>query len=185
MSSEDPDRIPDPLMDMGIWENCLPYNCSLPSQKVALGSLVPMTIRFDPFLQDSGLYGQELVVVSAIVKLKQYTYLWHKRDTYREKKEALTLEVNGEWPSGSHGWERTILVPITPAPSLSPTTFTKPMRKTHKLKLIMKIRTNTQSDKEAKEFRVEMDIIVSAPRPPHELPSEQLPVYSEMDIADD
>ncbi|KAF9158147.1 hypothetical protein DFQ26_007941 [Actinomortierella ambigua] len=180
-----PDRIPEQLMSTGVWENCLPYSCCLPSEKVALGSLVPMTIRFDPFLQESGHFGQQLVVVSAVVKLKQYTYLWHKRDTYNEKKEALTLDVDDEWPSGSHGWERTIMVPITPAPRLSATTYTKPMRKTHKLKLIMKIRTNSQSDKEAKEFRVEMDVTMTAPRPPHELPNEQLPKYSELDDADD
>jgi hypothetical protein len=71
-----PDFFPHPLVYSGIWESHLPFTCSIPNDTVFLGQTVPMTIHFEPFVNSSGHLGQELVIVSAVVKFKQYTRLW-------------------------------------------------------------------------------------------------------------
>ncbi|KAG0051765.1 hypothetical protein BGZ83_003329 [Gryganskiella cystojenkinii] len=173
---QNPDYIPHPLIYSGVWEDHLPFTCSIPRETVYLGQIVPMSIQFEPFVASSGHFGQELVVVSAVVKFKQYTRLWHRWDTKNETKEMLEMPIKTGWPQTAEGFQRTLLVQIPNAPQLSCTTFTKPVQKTHCLKLIMKVKTASMTDKEAKELRIEMRVGVTAPRP--EPPTEELPPYS-------
>lgn len=142
-----------------VWNSYLPFICSLPSENIPLGQVVPLTIRFDPFLPSSGHYGQELVIISAIVKLKQYTRLWHRWNVKTETKEVLTLPVNHGWQQSANGMQRTILVDIPHAPRLSCTTYTRPVQKTHMMKLIMRVKTSTMTDEEARELRIESRLL--------------------------
>ncbi|KAG0003054.1 hypothetical protein BGZ65_002087 [Modicella reniformis] len=146
-------------------------------ENIPLGQPVPLTIRFDPFLSSSGHFGQELIVVSATIKLKQYTRLWHRWDVKTETKELLALPVNDGWQQSANGMQRTILVDIPHAPRLSCTTYTRPVQKKHVLKLIMRVRTSTMQPW-PRELRVEMEVNVTGPRPPNDAPLEELPPYS-------
>ncbi|KAF9361209.1 hypothetical protein BGX26_005033 [Mortierella sp. AD094] len=145
---------------------------------MALGQTVPLTVQFDPFLPSSGHFRQELVVVNATIKLKQYTRLWHRWNVKTETKEVLAMAVNDGWPQVGSGLQRTIQVNIPPAPRLSCTTVTRPVQKTHVLKLIMRVRAQNMTDRKARELRVEMGVNITGPRPPTDLPIEELPPYS-------
>ncbi|KAF9365835.1 hypothetical protein BGX34_008046 [Mortierella sp. NVP85] len=74
--------------------------------------------------------------------------------------------------------DRTILVDIPPAPRLSCTTHTRPVQKTHVMKLIMQVKTATMTDREARELRIEMGVKVTGPRPPTDALLEEPPPYS-------
>ncbi|KAG0328699.1 hypothetical protein BGZ99_004780 [Dissophora globulifera] len=180
LSPPNVDYIPNPHVYAGVWESHLPFVCSLPSENIHLGQRVPLTIRFDPFLPSSGHHGQELVVTSAIVKLKQYTRLWHRWNVKTETKEVLTTSVSDGWLQTADGLQRTLFVDIPQAPRLSCTTFTRPVQKTHVLKLIMQVKTPSMTDKDARELRIEMEVNVTGPRPPTDMPLESLPPYSEV-----
>ncbi|KAI1320396.1 hypothetical protein EDD11_001199 [Mortierella claussenii] len=179
-----PDWFPTPHVHTGIWETHLPFICTLSSKNVPLGATVPLTIQFEPFLSTSGHVGQELVVVRATVKLKEYTRLWSKRNVKHGKKKILVMDVNDGWPQAAREMQRTILVDIPNAPRLSCTTFTRPLQKTHVLKLIMQLKTSNMADNDAREFRVEMDVNVTAPRPPTDVSMEDLPPYSAVWLSD-
>ncbi|KAF9941132.1 hypothetical protein BGZ67_005786 [Mortierella alpina] len=145
------------------------------TENIHLGQRLPMTVQFEPFVRASGHYGQELVIISAVVKLKQYTRLWHRRNVKNETKETLNVPVHHGWPQTARGFQRTIWVDLPHAPQLSCTTFTQPVQKTHRLKIIMNVKTSAMADRNAKEFRVEMEVNVTGPRPPT---AEGLPPYS-------
>ncbi|GJJ70939.1 hypothetical protein EMPS_03289 [Entomortierella parvispora] len=171
-----PDALSIPLVQSGIWESHLPFTCSIPNETVYLGQIVPLTIQFEPFVTSSGHLGQALVIVNAVVKFKQYTRLWHRWDVKHETKELLEMPVLTGWPITAHGFRRTLMVQLPDAPRLSCTTFTRPVQKTHCLKLIMKVKTASMTDREARELRIEMKVNVTAPRP--EPPTEELPPYA-------
>ncbi|KAF9137941.1 hypothetical protein BGX30_009760 [Mortierella sp. GBA39] len=176
--------LPPPHVFDGVWESHLPFTCSIPNENIQLGETVPLTIQFRPFIPSSGLVSQELVVVGAVVKMKQYTRLWNKRNVKTEKKVVIEMPVNQGWAPGKDGMQRTIMVNVPFAPRLSCTTITVPVQKTHRLKLIMRIKTASMSDRDAKELRIEMPVNITGPRPPTVHPTaeeeegEQLPSYS-------
>ncbi|KAG0313200.1 hypothetical protein BGZ97_010419 [Linnemannia gamsii] len=173
---------PTPHVFGGVWESQLPFTCSIPNETIMLGETVPLTIQFRPFVPSSGLVGQELVVVDAVVKMKQYTRLWHKWNVKNEKKVVIEMPVSQGWTPGKDGMQRTIMVSVPFAPRLSCTTITEPVRKTHCLKLIMRLKAASMSDKHAKELRIEMPVNITGPRPPTVHPpteeEELLPSYS-------
>ncbi|KAF9094871.1 hypothetical protein BGX23_001441 [Mortierella sp. AD031] len=171
--------LPTPHVFAGVWESHLPFTCSIPSENIQLGETVPLTIQLKPFIPSSGLFGQELVVVEAVVKMKQYTRLCHRRDTKNEKKIIVEMPVSHGWEASRSGMQRTILVNVPHAPRLSCTTITRPVRKTHCLKLVMRLKTASMADRHAKELRIEMPVNVTGPRPPTDTPAdEELPPYS-------
>jgi hypothetical protein len=124
-----------------------------------------LTAVIEPFRESSIYHGQELIVESAVVRLKQYTTLIEKRKIKntsigttrrKDKKVIINLPVAAEeWPRTSEGITKTISVELPGARRLAASIETEPLIKTHSLKLIMKVRTNTMSEKEAKEIRAE------------------------------
>ncbi|KAF9407911.1 hypothetical protein BGZ94_002523 [Podila epigama] len=162
---------PPPKVYNQIWNDTLPFSVSIPSDILYQGQTLPIKIDFEPFLENSILYGQELIVASAVIKLKQYTTCIENGKYHTSKlkktKEILTLPVIGDWPVSSQGSSRTISVNLPGAPALSTSIDSKVLIKTHTLKVIMMIHTNTMTEKEAKELRMEMDVTVTAPRPEH------------------
>lgn len=57
-----PNHLPnEPTEYNGIWEEHLPYLLSYPNKSIYLGQVLPLTIKFGPFLKTSGHVGQELV----------------------------------------------------------------------------------------------------------------------------
>ncbi|KAF9331097.1 hypothetical protein BG006_006013 [Podila minutissima] len=183
---------PPPKVYKQVWNDVLPFSCSIPSDVLYQGQNLPIKVDFGPFLDDSILRGQELIVVSAVIKLKQYTTLIEKKKLLtskrNRKKAVITLPVNDGWELSSQGFSRTLHVDIPDARTLAATLESDALRKRHTLKLIMMIRTNTTTEKEAKELRMEMDVQVTAPRPEH-FQNQQLglapPPYQFPDSDDD
>ncbi|KAF9586452.1 hypothetical protein BGW38_004712 [Lunasporangiospora selenospora] len=161
----------EPKLFKEIWNDALPYSISLPNTVLYQGQTIPMTVTFEPFLNNSILYGQELIIDSAVVKLKQYTALYEhgkiidKKRT--EKKTVINLPVLDVWPQTNQGFSKTIMVEIPGAIALAASFHSKAVIKTHCLKLIMKVRTGTIAAAEAKELRTEIDVTITAPRPEH------------------
>lgn len=150
---------PPPKVYKQVWNDVLPFSCSIPSDILYQGQNLPIKVDFDPFLDDSILRGQELIVVSAVIKLKQYTTLIEKKKLLTskrtQKKSVITLPVNDGWELSSQGFSRTLNVDIPDARTLAATLESDALVKRHTLKLIMMIRTNTTTEKEAKELRME------------------------------
>lgn len=150
---------PSPKVYSQVWNDVLPFSCSIPSDVLYQGQSLPIKVDFEPFLDDSILRGQELIVVSAVIKLKQYTTLIEKKKLLTskrtQKKSVITLPVNDGWALSSQGFSRTLNVDIPDARALAATLESEALCKRHTLKLIMMIRTNTMTEKEAKELRME------------------------------
>lgn len=148
----------DPKIYKHLWNDILPVTCTLPSDIFYQGQAVPLTVQFEPFLDNSIHHGQELVVVSAFIKLKQYTKLTDPKIFGKErndKKTVFTLPVTEDWPQTNQGFTKTIMVELPGAKQLACAIESGPVTKRHTLKLIMQVRTNMSSEKEAKELRVE------------------------------
>ncbi|KAG0312016.1 hypothetical protein BGZ97_011498 [Linnemannia gamsii] len=153
-----------------LWNDILPVTCTLPSDTLYQGQVVPLTIRIDPFLENSIHKDQELIVTSALVKMKQYTTLREPRmlnKKRKEKKIVFILPVMEGWPITRQGFERTVMIELPDARKLAASIETVPVTKAHLLKLIMMVRAGNMEEKEAKELRVEMDVRITSPRPEH------------------
>ncbi|KAF9175231.1 hypothetical protein BGX21_005857 [Mortierella sp. AD011] len=162
---------PQPKIYRQVFNDMMPFSCTLPSDVLYQDQIVPLTVQFDPFRDSSILRGQQLIVMSAIVKLKQYTTLCDKKflgKTRKEKKVVFILPVSVEdWPHTEQGFTKTIMVDLPDARKLAASIETVPLTKTHCLKLIMMVRTSATTEKEAKEIRMEMDVKITSPRPEH------------------
>ncbi|KAF9401516.1 hypothetical protein BGZ94_005194 [Podila epigama] len=134
----------------GTFNKVVPYVCVIPSDILHLAQQVPITFKALPTLNN----GPSLQIVSAIVKLKQYTSLTAGRETKYDSKDVMNIFMNDGWPVAVQGqpWKRTIVVPLPTAPKVSPTTNAGCYVKTHRLKLIMQARIGNGS---AKELRIE------------------------------
>lgn len=158
-------EVPVPKVYKEVWDDVLPVTCTLPSDTLYQGQIVPLTIRIDPFLENSIYKDQELTIMSALVKMKQYTTLREPRmldKKMREKKVVFELPVMEGWPVTSQGFERTVMVELPGARQLAASIETVPVTKTHILKLIMMVRAGSMEEKEVKELRTE-----SKPLPPY------------------
>jgi hypothetical protein len=148
----------EPKIYKHLWNDILPVTCTLPSDIFYQGQIVPLTVQFEPFLDNSIHHGQELVVVSAFIKMKQYTKLTDPKGfgkVRNDKKTVFSLPVTEDWPQTSQGFTKNIMVEFPGAKQLACAIETGPVTKKHTLKLIMQVRTNMCSEKEAKELRVE------------------------------
>ncbi|KAF9285334.1 hypothetical protein BGZ88_009565 [Linnemannia elongata] len=160
----------EPKIYKSLWNDVLPVTCTLPSDIFYQGQIVPLTVQFEPFLDNSIHRGQELIVVSAFIKMKQYTKLTDPKMLGKErndKKTVFSLPVTEDWPQTNQGFTKTIMVELPGAKQLAAAIESGPVTKRHTLKLIMMVRTNMNTEKEAKELRVEMDVKITAPRPEH------------------
>ncbi|KAF9104769.1 hypothetical protein BGX29_001317 [Mortierella sp. GBA35] len=160
----------EPKIYKQVWNDVMPVTCTIPSDVLYQGQTVPVTVQFEPFLDNSIHRGQELIVVSAMVKMKQYTKLtdpavFHK--VRKDKKTVFSLPVTEDWPQTNQGLTKIIMVELPGAKQLAAAIDTPAISKRHTLKLIMMVRTNMSTEKEAKELRVEMDVKITSPRPEH------------------
>lgn len=72
-----------------------------------------------------------------------------------DKKTVFSLPVTEDWPQTNQGFTKTIMVELPGAKQLAAAIESGPVTKRHTLKLIMMVRTNMNTEKEAKELRVE------------------------------
>lgn len=132
----------------GTFLNRIPYVCVIPSEVLFLGQQVPLTFKC------SGVSNTHLQVVSAVVKLKQYTTLTVKTGRKIDSKDIVNSRVDDGWPHATNGegWQRTVVVTMPGAPQLTPTVISPMIEKTHKLKLIMQVSSPNAG---TRELRVE------------------------------
>ena len=132
----------------GTFLNRVPYICVIPSEVLFLGQQVPVTFKC------SGVSNTHLQVVSATIKLKQYTTLTVKTGRKIDSKDILNSRVDDGWPHAvnGQGWQRTVVVSMPGAPQLTPTVISPLIEKTHKLKLILQVSSPNAG---TRELRVE------------------------------
>ncbi|KAF9438006.1 hypothetical protein BGZ76_010210 [Entomortierella beljakovae] len=162
-------EVPQPKVYRQVFNDMMPFSCTLPSEVLYQGQSVPLTVQFDPFRSGSPLCGEKLIIMSAHVKMKQYTRLFDKKFLKKRRNEkkvvfVLPVAVN-DWPQTDQGFTKTIMVDLPGARKLAASLDTEPVTKSHCLKLIMMVRTSSMSEKEAKEVRMEMDVRITSPRP--------------------
>ncbi|KAF9438538.1 hypothetical protein BGZ76_007069 [Entomortierella beljakovae] len=148
----------------------IPYICLIPSDILYVGQQVPITIK----LLNSTI---NVRVVSAVIKLKQYTTLKVKSGKKDSTKEIMTIDVSGGWPEpqAKKNWQRTIVVPMPTPPKVTPSMSSNMITKAHNLKLIMEVMIG---DNKRHELRVEMPVTITGPRPDGEaFPSFDLHPY--------
>ncbi|GJJ75662.1 hypothetical protein EMPS_08020 [Entomortierella parvispora] len=81
----------------GTFLNRVPYICVIPSEVLYLGQQVPVTFKC------SGVSNTHLQIVSANIKLKQYTTLTVKTDRKIDSRDILNLRVDDGWPHATNG----------------------------------------------------------------------------------
>ncbi|KAF8926193.1 hypothetical protein BGZ52_005944 [Haplosporangium bisporale] len=157
----------------GTFDKVVPYICAIPSEALHFAQKVPVTFKAFPTL----VYGEPMTVLSATVKLKQYTYLKAGIETRRDSRDVMNIAMNDGWPVPipEQPWQRTMVVTLPTAPILTPTTHAECYIVTHKLKLIMQVMVGRGSKQ---ELRIEMPVKITPPRPPGDLiPSFDLSRY--------
>ncbi|KAF9585225.1 hypothetical protein BGW38_003316 [Lunasporangiospora selenospora] len=167
--------LPDVPMTMcqhrNIFQKTVPFYCAIPSNVIHVGQQVPITLKINPGVHIDPLASNPTIQVrSAVIKLKQYTNLSVRGGTKNSTKDIIAAPINDGWPAPSQGnWQRTVLVTLPDAPTLSPTMVSSMMSKTHKLKLIAQVQMGYSGTGEftgsTKELRVEMDVTITGPRP--------------------
>ncbi|KAF9364318.1 hypothetical protein BGX34_001904 [Mortierella sp. NVP85] len=157
--------IPNAPMPMtrysGNLKDMVDYICVIPSTMLFLTQQVPITFKVMPS-------AHQVQVISAVVKLKQYTQLVVRTASKTDKKELINIPLKDGWPvpEPNQSWQRTVVVPFPGAPQLTPTIQTPMITKIHILKLIMQVKLSPRNDKH--EIRIEMPVAITAPRPPGE-----------------
>ncbi|KAI7817246.1 hypothetical protein BC939DRAFT_507560 [Gamsiella multidivaricata] len=93
-------------------------------------------------------------VMSAVVKLKQYTSLHVKSVSKSDTNEVLTVQLKDGWPLAEayKSWQRTVAVPMPTAPQVASTVNSPVITEAHRLKLIMQVKIG--------------ELVLTAPRPP-------------------
>ncbi|KAF9977307.1 hypothetical protein BGZ65_007463 [Modicella reniformis] len=132
----------------GTLKNIVNYICAIPSDILYLTQQALITFKILPS-------SFTVRVVSAVIKLKQYTRLDVRSGSKSDTKELLHVLLKDGWPvpEAHKSWQRTIVVPFPGAPELTPMIRTEMITKTHKLKLIMQVKVGPRNDKH--ELRVE------------------------------
>ncbi|KAF9207956.1 hypothetical protein BGZ49_010152 [Haplosporangium sp. Z 27] len=184
---------PQPKIYKQIFNDMMPFSCTLPSEIFYQGQVVPLMVQFEPSHNSSDFKGQPFIIMSANVKLKQYTTLCDKKflgKKRKEKKAVFILPVSvDDWPQTDQGFTKTIMVELPGARKLAASIETEAVIKTHCLKLIMMVRTNTMTEKEAKEVKMKMDIKITSPRPEHIMNlaqnNSEPPPYQSIDTDDE
>ncbi|KAI1308936.1 hypothetical protein EDD11_004145 [Mortierella claussenii] len=147
----------------GTLNKIVPYVCVIPSDILYLGQQTPVSIKVMPA-------EFPVRVVSAVIKLKQYTKLVLQDVDAKKsyKTTVLAIRLKNEWPvaEAHKSWQRTIVVPLPGAPKLTPSFVSAMVTKTHILKLIMVVRMGEKGAKH--KMRVEMPVTITGPRPPGE-----------------
>ncbi|KAG0262199.1 hypothetical protein BG011_000250 [Mortierella polycephala] len=138
----------------------VPYICVIPSDVLFLGQQVPITIKVQAT-------EHRVQVVRATIQLREYTTLIIESDRKHDSKGILNIELNDGWPltEAHQSWKRSIVVPFPGAPQLTPTLKSTIIEKSHKLRLIMTVKMDSNS---TNEHKVEIPIIITGPRPPGE-----------------
>ncbi|KAF9303934.1 hypothetical protein BGZ74_002772 [Mortierella antarctica] len=147
-----------PTAESGLaFQKSLPLQASIPSKVVAMGQVVPVTVRLFPYLATSKYAGQEAVVQGVTFKIKQKHLVRsrgsHEGEAVTVYESCLNYALNEGWPQNKDGWERTVGIRIPSDPAISAHTITKFLCISHTLAVKLTFRTG--SEKDLKSFKTE------------------------------
>lgn len=147
-----------PTAESGLaFQKSLPLQASIPSKVVAMGQVVPVTVRLFPYLATSKYAGQEAVVQGVTFKIKQKHLVRsrgsHEGEAVTVYENCLNYALNEGWPQNKDGWERTVDIRIPSDPAISAHTITKFLCISHTLAVKLTFRTG--SGKDLKSFKTE------------------------------
>ncbi|KAG0098813.1 hypothetical protein BGZ93_010283 [Podila epicladia] len=151
-------------------QKSLPLLASIPSKVVAMGQVVPVTVRLFPYLATSKYEGREAVVQSVTFKVKQ-KHLVRSRGSHEGEgvvayENCLNYALNEGWPQNKEGWERTVDIRIPSDPAISAYTITKFLCISHTLTVKLTFRTGSEKDlksSKTEECKLTFDIEVVPP----------------------
>lgn len=133
----------------------LSMQASIPSAIIALGQVVPVTVRLLPFLENSKYAGQEPIILWASCKVKETRVTrgrgFNPGEGHDTVDEVLNTPMNAQWPLGKGGWEHTVHIAMPSYPVMAVDTTTKFLDITHKLVVILNVKASTEMDIQAEE----------------------------------
>ncbi|KFH63823.1 hypothetical protein MVEG_10516 [Podila verticillata NRRL 6337] len=154
-----------PYVVTDLWKKqALPVSVTLPSQYLALGQVVLVTVALSPFVCGSKCEGQQVAVVGAQFVVQEASSVKvQSSDEPTPSRDVLAIALNDGWPSGSGGWERTVSLTLPGTPVMSPSMAAGVLDVSHTLVVTMKLRT--EAAKQVEECKVTLSIIVVGPKP--------------------
>ncbi|KAG0342977.1 hypothetical protein BG000_010870 [Podila horticola] len=151
-------------VDNAVKNKSLPMQMSIPSATIALGQVVPVTIRLAPFLANSKYAGQEPVILWASCKINETRMIRARginlADGIESVDEVLNTPLNTQWPKDNNGWEHTVHVTMPSYPVMATDMATKFLDISHNLVVTLKLKASTEWDIHAEECRFQLPIEV-------------------------
>ncbi|KAF9388801.1 hypothetical protein CPC16_006243 [Podila verticillata] len=139
---------------------------AIPSATIALGEVVPVTVRLLPFLENSKYAGQEAIILWASCKVKETRVIRGRGYDASEGQDTvdtvLNTPMNAHWPLSKGGWEHTVHVTMPSYPAMAVDTTTKFLDITHQLVVTLKVKASTEIDIQAEECTFKLPIKVVA-----------------------
>ncbi|KAF9437988.1 hypothetical protein BGZ76_010275 [Entomortierella beljakovae] len=153
------------------WKNVLPYSISIPTDTVYFGQVFPVTIHMGSFKPGSAYDGDQLIIMSAVFKLRESkTYrATFVKDTLEKSEKLMNISFNTGWPQKRGEWDRTINVSLPMAPEMSASFATKYFDVLHDLVVAIEFKTNKMAKPE--KLQAQFTIQVTAPRIIPSMPS--------------
>lgn len=131
-------------------QGSLPVEASIPSEVVAMGQVIPVTVKLSPYLAVSKYAGQEAVLLGATFKVKQKHLVrcrgFHVGEGVAAYDNCLNFALAEGWPQSKDGWERTVDIRIPSDPVISAYTVTKFLFITHTLTVKLRFRSGAEKD---------------------------------------
>ncbi|KAG0093124.1 hypothetical protein BGZ92_007365 [Podila epicladia] len=144
----------------------LSMQTSIPSATIALGQVVPVTIRLAPFLANSKYADQEPVILWASCKIKETRTIRARginlADGIESIDEVLNTPMNTQWPKGIKGWEHTVHVTMPSYPVMATDMTTKFLDISHTFVVTLNLKAGTEMDVQAEECKFQLPIKVVA-----------------------
>ncbi|KAG0344647.1 hypothetical protein BG005_001746 [Podila minutissima] len=151
-------------------QGSLPVEASIPSEVVAMGQVIPVTVKLSPYLAVSKYAGQEAVLLGATFKVKQKHLVrcrgFHVGEGVAAYDNCLNFALAEGWPQSKDGWERTVDIRIPSDPVISAYTVTKFLFITHTLTVKLRFRSGAEKDSnthKTEECKLTFDIKVVPP----------------------
>lgn len=151
-------------VDNAVKNKSLQMQMSIPSATIALGQVVPVTIRLAPFLANSKYAGQEPVILWASCKINETRMIRARginlADGIESVDEVLNTPLNTQWPKDNNGWEHTVHVTMPSYPVMATDMATKFLDISHNLVVTLKLKASTEWDIHAEECRFQRKLLL-------------------------
>lgn len=142
----------------------LSVQASIPSATIALGQVIPVTIRLSPFLEDSKYADQEPIIIWASCKVKETRAIRGRGFNIGEGvdtvDEVLNTPMNTHWPLGKSGWEHTVHITMPSYPVMAVDMATKFLDIAHMLVVTLNVKASKEMDIQGEEIKFKRKFLV-------------------------